>query len=104
MLVMVNKKPQKICIGEEILPDSMKTEIFTRFLSERAMKDLWESYRDARHTLRNGSTPPTEMQYKIAQLRKTGMRYKEITAKLGVPFNQVSSAISRVAVWEYMNK
>lgn len=84
----------------EKLPATLQTAILARFLNEKEIKSLWESYKNSRYRhMQMG--PPTPLQYKISKLRQEGKKIREIANILKVKDVAVYSAMKRVAMYEY---
>lgn len=85
------------------LPGSFNTSILIRAFGddEKRMASFLADY-DAAKLKANYSREPNDKQYDIADLRLQGMTTSEIATKKNVTISQVSQAIHRVAVWQFL--
>lgn len=89
--------------GEKVSP-AWNVEILARSLSEKELKSLWETYKNARLTSGTANTPPTDRQKEIAAYaKKTKHKNGVIAVKFKIKDFQVRSAIQKVAVYAYIN-
>ncbi len=100
---MTSITQQRVTIGDVTLPIGLHSIILARFLKEKDLKSLYDSYTEAKKTMSRVAGPPTELQVKMAKMKKTGKTSKEVAKFFSVTNNKVNSAVSRVAVWAYLN-
>lgn len=92
-------------IGKEKVPSHWGMAVMTRAFDEKALKGLWETYKNARLTAGGAYKEPTELQKKIAAYaKKTRHKHTAIAAEFKVKYHVVKAALEKVAVWEYLNK
>lgn len=96
--------PIKVKIGDVTLPFGLHTTILSRFLKEKELMALYDSYSRAKITIGMESRPPTELQVKMAKLLRTGKKTKEVATTFNTTYSVVAQAVRRVAIWEYMNE
>lgn len=97
---------EKFYVGKEQLPVGMSTRVIVRMFTDDAkgLKDFWEKYQEARLTAGGAQREPTPLQYKVAEMKKKGMRAETIFKEQKLKnIQQVYSIINRVAMWEYLN-
>lgn len=101
---MVTKLSEPVYVGKVRLPGSFLSVILRRTMSDKELLDLLERYREVCQTER-GAQEPSELQFTIAKdVKKTGIKPLKASVKYKVTVSQVSSAVQRVAVWEYLNE
>lgn len=90
-------------IGEDTMPESIKSEIVARFMKPSELKSFYDSYKDARKRDGWAIKVPTERDRKMAMARKKGESYTSLSKTFGIKPHQVMAAIRRVALYEFMN-
>lgn len=85
------------------LPTAFGTRVLMRHFqdNEKGFAAFLEDYENAKLTAR-GSMEPSDKQYDIADLKLQGFSTSEIAEKKSVTNSQVSQAIHRVAVWQFL--
>lgn len=78
--------------------------VLSRAFKEQELKSLWESYANARHRVGHFSEPTDKQRAIVAYMKKYGTSRRETADHFKIPYFQVSSAMQRVAVWEYFDK
>jgi len=93
-------------IGKEKVPSHWHINVIRRaFPDEKALRSVWEAYKNARLTAGGAYKEPTDLQKKIAKFsQESHWRHSAIAEKFGVKYHVVKAAIQKVAVWEYLNK
>lgn len=99
---MANKR---VKIGGEELPSMLTTSVLLKAFGDKDLKAMWEKYKE--NKVQKSLTEPTALQYKLAEARKRGDSPRKIVSdfkKEKVSATQVSGALQRVAIWEYIKK
>jgi len=79
----------------------LTTSVLLKAFGDKDLKQMWEKYKA--NKVQRALTEPTALQYKLAEARKRGDTPRKIVAdNKGVSSFQVSAALQRVAIWEYM--
>lgn len=99
---MANENKRAV-VGGVNMPIGLHSIILARFMKEKELKSLWDAYNAAKLKLDRNSGPPTDLQVKMAKMRKAGKRTREVSLVFGVSYATVQNAINRVSVWDYLN-
>lgn len=97
---------EKVTIGGTTLPAQLGTAILLRSMGEKEMLVLWDTYQKSRKiniVTRRSSVSPTDLQYKIASMKRAGKTFQEVAREFGVNNSVVNNALIRVSVWEYLH-
>jgi transcriptional regulator with GAF, ATPase, and Fis domain len=95
---------KNIYLGEDKLPYQISVAILMRAFKESEMKSIWESYKEARIKSR-AMTEPSEAQFKIAKtFKEHGGDLRSSAKALRITPAEVSYAVKRVAVWEFVKE
>lgn len=96
-----SSKNKRVRIGKDEAPAYLNTATLIKAMGgEEKLREMWEKYKANRAT--KILTAPSELQYKMARLKRDGMHARDVATKLNVSVPQVHGAVSRVAMWEFM--
>ncbi len=88
-------------VGQLNIPQHLQLNVLTRFMKEKELEVLWKSYEASKRRIT--ASPPTALQVKMAEMRKSGKTNREVGAHFKVPPVTVGSALQRTAVWKYLH-
>jgi len=96
-------KQINLTIGDERIPSNWHVSILARAFDSKELKKIWEAYKAARFRDGYAAKPPTDVQKKMAEMRKKGIRTSEIARQYKVPTHVVDVAVRKVAIWQYLH-
>lgn len=99
---MTKAKQAVYKIGKTVLPGGFQTEILMRFMNESAMKSFFEDYNEAK-LKEHPSKEPTETQVAAAKYYKKEHDRVATAKKFSMTEQQVTAAVRKVAVWDFLN-
>ncbi len=95
---------KKVTIGTTEFPSQLLTSIVQKAIGDEALIALFEKYKLSKSATGGprASVPPTDLQYKLAELRKT-MTARDIAKQENVNQFEVLKAVHKVAMWKFLN-
>lgn len=104
----MSKTKPRFEVNGQLSPTAFSAQVIGRmFKDKRDLSAFLENYENAKVSPGGSWREPTELQYKIAALVKSGNNSKSAIdaaiTKFKVGRNHVYAARNRVAVWEFIN-